>query len=294
MKIISPRAFDASSITTNIPLTETAWAAGTYTLGTRRYVLPTYDLYEVVVASTTDEPTDGYAKDVKTWDRVGKVNRYACFDGNIGSVMTGTDLDMEIAPGSVIMNGMAFFNLSGAGVRVTVTDPVDGVVYDETTTAIDNSGIANWFDWYFSPILPKPAGTLTDLPLYGSATVRIRITGAFTLGELVLGTLTEIGTTGYGTQISIIDFSRKDRDTFGNAIVIRRAFANLVTYAVKVQTNRVAFVRDLLADRRATPTVYIGSDNHPATVVFGFYRDFTITLAGPSSSDCSIEVEGLI
>jgi hypothetical protein len=171
---------------------------------------------------------------------------------------------------------------------------VDGVVYDETTTAIDNSGIANWFDWYFSPIVPKPAGTLTDLPLYGSATVRIRITGAFTLGELVLGSLTEIGTTGYGTQISIIDFSRKDRDTFGNAIVIRRAFANLVTYAVKVQTARVGYARDILADRRATPTVFIGSDNHPATVVFGFYRDFTITLAGPSSSDCSIEVEGLI
>lgn len=294
MKIISPRPFDASSITTNIPLTETAWTAGTYTVGTRRYVLPSYDLYEVVVASTADEPTAGYAKEVKTWDRVGKVNRYACFDGNLGSVMTGTDLDMTIAPGSGVMNGLAFFNLSGGSVRVTVTDPIDGVVYDNTITSIDNSGIANWFDWYFSPILLKAAGTLTDLPLYGSASVRVRITGAFTLGELVLGTLTEIGTTGYGTQIGIIDFSRKDRDTFGNAVVIRRAFANLVTYSVKVQTARVGYARDILADRRATPTVFIGSDNHPATVVFGFYRDFTITLAGPSSSDCSIEVEGLI
>lgn len=294
MKIISPRPFDASGITTNIPLTETAWTAGTYTVGTRRYVLPSYDLYEVVVASTADEPTAGYAKEVKTWDRVGKVNRYACFDGNLGSVMTGTDLDMTIAPGSAVMNGLAFFNLSGGSVRVTVTDPIDGEVYDSTTTPIDNSGIANWFDWYFSPILLKAAGTITDLPLYGSASVRIRISGAFTLGELVLGTLTEIGTTGYGTQIGIIDFSRKDRDTFGNAVVIRRAFANLVTYAVKVQTARVSYARDILADRRATPTVFIGSDNHPATVVFGFYRDFTITLAGPSSSDCSIEVEGLI
>jgi hypothetical protein len=94
--------------------------------------------------------------------------------------------------------------------------------------------------------------------------------------------------------VNILDFSRKDRDTFGNAILIRRAYADRVTYDAKVLTARAAYVRRALASVRAVPTVYIGSDARAETVVFGFFRDFTITLSGPNVSDCSLEVEGLI
>jgi hypothetical protein len=135
---------------------------------------------------------------------------------------------------------------------------------------------------------------LTDLPLYGTATVTLTMTGAGAVGELVLGQVTELGGTGFGSQVNILDFSRKDRDVFGNAILIRRAYADRVTYDGKVLTARAAYVRRILASVRAVPTVYIGSEQHPETVVFGFFRDFTITLSGPMVSDCSLEVEGLI
>lgn len=294
MKIITPRAFVSGEITTNVPLTETAWTAGTYGLDTRRYDPATFDLYQVVVATTADSPTDGFAKDPKTWDRVGKVNRFACFDQIVGNAMTGTDLDMTIAPNGEVTNGLAIFNASGSAVRVTVTDPTDGVVYDRNVSLVDNSGIGSWFDWYFAPVITSPDFVLLDLPLYASASIRIRINGAFSIGELVLGRVVELGTVGYGTQVGILDFSRKDRDTFGNAILIRRAFANLATYAASILTDRVGYVRRILSDRRATPTVFIGSENRPETIVYGYYRDLTITLAGPVASQCSIEVEGLV
>lgn len=294
MRIITPRAFVPANITSNVALTETAWTAGTYPLGTRRYDATTFDLFEVVVASTDDSPAVGFARDVKTWDRVGKVNRFACFDGIVGNPMTGTDLDVTIAPNGEVTNGLAIFNATGGTVRVTVTDPTDGVVYDQTVNLTDNTDVGSWYDWYFGPIIAAPDFVLIDLPLYASASIRIRITGAFTLGELVLGRVIELGTVGYGTQVGILDFSRKDRDTFGNAVLVKRAFANLATYAAKVLTSRVGYVRRILSERRATPTVFIGSENRPETIVYGYYRDLTITLAGPSSSDCSIEVEGLV
>jgi len=294
MRIITPRAFVPANVTTNVALTETAWTAGTYTLGTRRYDPATFDLFEVVVASTTDSPAVGFAKEVKTWDRVGKVNRFACFDGIVGNPTTGTGLDVTIAPDGTVTNGLAIFNATGGTVQVTVTDPTDGVVYDRTVSLTDNTDVGSWYDWYFAPIIAAPDFALIDLPLYAAASIRVRITGAFSLGELALGRVIELGTTAYGTQVGILDFSRKERDTFGNAILIKRAFANLVAYSAKVMTSRVGYVRRVLSERRATPTVFIGSQNSPETIVYGYYRDLTVTLAGPGSSDCSIEVEGLV
>ena len=294
MKIITPRAFDPAKITTtNLALSETVWAAGTVAAGTRRYVLPSYDLYEAAT-STADDPVTGAAKDPATWTRVGKVNRFAAFDTILGNPSTGTGIGISIAPDGSVTNGLALFGLRGATATVTVVDPTDGPVYSRVLSLLDDSGVFDWGSYFFSPVIAQPDHVLTDLPLYGTATVALTMTGAGTVGEMVLGQVTDLGETGFGTQVNILDFSRKDRDTFGNAILIRRAYADRVTYDGTVLTARAAYVRRMLAAVRAVPTVYIGSDAHPETVVFGFFRDFTITLSGPTVSDCSLEVEGLI
>jgi hypothetical protein len=294
MKIITPRAFDPAKITTtNLPLSETLWTAGTVAAGTRRYVLPSYDLYEAA-ASTADDPVTGAAKDPATWTKVGKVNRFAAFDNILGNPATGTGMVISIAPDGSVTNGLALFGLSGASATVTVVDPTDGPVYSRVLALLDDSGVFDWGSYFFSPVIAQPDHVLTDLPLYGTATVALTMTGAGAVGEMVLGQVTDLGVTGFGTQVNILDFSRKDRDTFGNAILIRRAYADRVTYDGTVLTARAAYVRRMLAAVRAVPTVYIGSDGRLETVVFGFFRDFTITLSGPVVSDCSLEVEGLI
>lgn len=294
MKIITPRAFDPAKITTtNLPLSETVWAAGTVAAGTRRYVLPSYDLYEAA-ASTADNPVTGAAADPATWTKVGKVNRFAAFDNILGNPSTGTGIVISIAPDGSVTNGLALFGLSGATATVTVVDPTDGPLYSRVLSLQDESGVFDWGTYFFSPVIAQPDHVLTDLPLYGTATVTLTMTGAGAVGELVLGQVTELGGTGFGSQVNILDFSRKDRDVFGNAILIPRAYADRVTYDGKVLTARAAYVRRILASVRAVPTVYIGSEQHPETVVFGFFRDFTITLSGPMVSDCSLEVEGLI
>ena len=294
MKIITPRAFDPAKITTtNLPLSETVWAAGTVAAGTRRYVLPSYDLYEAA-ASTADNPVTGAAADPATWTRVGKVNRFAAFDNILGNPSTGTGIAISLAPDGSVTNGLALFGLSGATATVTVVDATDGPVYSRVLSLQDESGVFDWGTYFFSPVIAQPDHVLTDLPFYGTATVTLTMTGAGAVGELVLGQVTDLGDTGFGSQVNILDFSRKDRDTFGNAILIRRAYADRVTYDGKVLTARAAYVRRILASVRAVPTVYIGSEQHPETVVFGFFRDFTITLSGPNVSDCFLEVEGLI
>ncbi|CAB5555439.1 Uncharacterised protein [Pseudomonas putida] len=53
-------------------------------------------------------------------------------------------------------------------------------------------------------------------------------------------------------------------------------------------------MRRLLAELRATPVVWIGEESYEATILFGFYKDFQIVFSGPTVSDCSITVEGVI
>lgn len=294
MKIIVPRPFVPADITCSLALTETQWTAGTAAIGDRRYVLPGYDLYEAV-AVTADDPVTGAALTVPTWVKVGKVNRFAMFDGWIGHASQGAGgISVSFAPTGVVGNGLALFAIEGDSVSVTVTDPVDGAVYSQTVELVDNSGIGNWSDYFFNPISRITDLVMTDLPLYGSATVAVDIAGVAACGEMILGLVTDLGITVLGTNVAILDFSRKDRDTFGNAILIQRAFANRLSYPVKVATPQVAAVVRALAERRALPTVFIGNESHPETIAYGFFRDFGLVLSGPTVSDCTIEVEGLI
>lgn len=303
MKIISPRSFDPAKITTNVPIDEVEWTVGTYTKGARRYVMPSRDLYEVVVASTDDEPTLGAARkitddaltNVPTWALVGKINAYACFDNKLRHATTFADgFDMTIASNGTVCDGLCIFNVSGGFVRITVEDPVEGVIYDETLTTVDLSNIRDFNDWHFAPIIRKPDLILTDLPLFSSASVRIRIDGAGAIGEVVLGRVTVYGVSLFGTEVSTYSFSKKEYDIFGDAIVLKRGTAKRANFLSNIPSKTLAHVQDELAALDAVPTVFIGTEEFTSTVLFGFYRDFSVVLAGPSTSKCNIRIEGLV
>jgi len=54
-------------------------------------------------------------------------------------------------------------------------------------------------------------------------------------------------------------------------------------------------VQRVLADLRATPCAWIGTDvaGYEPLTLYGFYRDFSIDVAYPTTSYCSLEIEGL-
>ena len=63
-----------------------------------------------------------------------------------------------------------------------------------------------------------------------------------------------------------------------------------------VDNTQINAVQRVLADIRAIPSVFIGSEDadYAPLVVYGFYRDFSIDIAYPTKSWCRLEVEGLI
>ena len=137
---------------------------------------------------------------------------------------------------------------------------------------------------------------ISGMPLYGNPQISVTITdtgGTAKCGALVIGQTKEVGATQYGAQIGIIDYSRKETDEFGNTTIVVRDFSKRATFTVIVDKTKVDALDKLLASYRAIPIVYIGSSLYGSMIVFGGYKDWTITVSLANHSYLNIEIEGL-
>jgi hypothetical protein len=300
MKIIRPvtvtdTVLDSSNLTEN---DYAVWSgATTYALGARVILTSTHRIYESAIASNLNN--NPALNDPTKWINVGATNKWKAFDGVIADQATNTtSITYSLIPSSLV-NAIAFFNLNATTVNVTVDDPTDGIVYDVDFPLVDNGAVESWFGYFFEPIVRKSEFIALDLPNYASATIDITITGEtgeeVGVGEIVFGSQKILGLTLYNTVVGIQDYSRKDIDEFGNAVITKRRFAQTVDYDVKVNTESVRDVQKTLAEYRATPLVFTGTDEGSyGDLVYGYYRSFSINIATPSLSDATIEVEGLV
>lgn len=297
MIIIQPVPITATMLTaSNVPETDApAWTAGTYTLGTKR--IYNHRVYEVIVSSTTARPDIGAVATPPSWLDLGATNRFKMFDQIISTqTVKNAEIDVDIVPAAIV-NSAAFFGLFGSSITLTMTDPTEGVVYTETRSLQDNTIIIDWYPYFFEEVAYLPDIVFLNLPAYGSATLNAVIDGGAgdaKVGEVVIGKQRSLGVTNFGSSVSIQDYSIKSTDDFGNTIIVQRAYSKRADYDVTVETSAVAAVQKALADIRTTPTVFVGDQNRPETVVYGFYKQFNIVLSTPSISGCSIEVEGLV
>ena len=301
MDIIKPITVTDSVLTaTNIAENDyAAWSSTTtYAIGDKVISTTTHRIYESVIGSNlNNDPT---TDDGTNWLNIGATNRWKAFDKFISDPVTNTTtIEYTLTPpnGST-PTAVALFNLKGISANVTVTDSVDGEVYNQTISLTDNRNIVDWYTYFFGEQVQKEEALFVDIPPYIAAVVDVTVTEetgeTAELGQLVFGFLSDIGLTVYGTSIGIEDYSIKDRDDFGNAIIVERNFSQTVDFDVQFETQNARKVQKTLSALRATPVVYLGStDVSQGTLVYGFYRRFDITLETPAYAFASIEVEGL-
>ncbi|MFC0708437.1 hypothetical protein [Azorhizophilus paspali] len=295
MKIIKPIDITgALLISSSVPENDyAAWSAATaYAVGGR--VVRAHRIYEALIANTGVDPATNASNPPK-WLDLGATNRWRMFDDRVGSLTERVgSIAVTLQPGAVI-NSLALFNLRGRSATVVMTDPLEGEVYRREVSLVD-AGVGDWYEWFFAPIGRRTDIVLLDLPAYGTAELSVTIDNAAdtaACGHLVTGSQSEIGVALYGTGVGIADYSRKEIDEFGQSVVIERAFSKRAEFDVVVDTARVGLVQRLLATNRARPVVWIGEASYEATVLFGFFKDFSISISGPEVSDATITVEGL-
>jgi hypothetical protein len=201
-----------------------------------------------------------------------------------------------LAPGAT--DGVALIDTNAESATVTLT--VSGAPLYTKTQSFNAGGnaIDTWFAWFFEPLGQKTNMLFLDVPVYETGVLTVNMTrdnpaDQVSCGTLLVGRQFDIGETEHGVDIGIIDYSRKETDQFGATSVVERAFAKRMTARVVMQTLAIDDVHRTLAAIRATPVLWIGSEGFESLTVFGFYKEFSIDLAYPTVSYCSLTIEGL-
>ncbi len=230
------------------------------------------------------------------WRYLGPLNSWAMFDT---SVETQTENENSIT-GSLTLgrpaNAIAFLNCDAQSVTVTVTDPVEGVVYSKTVSLQIPAG-PGWYAWLTTRINRKRDVLFLDLPMYGSAVISyvITYTGATAkCGVLSVGLLDSVGTADYSTEFGIVDYSKIKEDEFGNRYVMLRSYAKTMSVPITIDKDDVDTVARKFADYRQVNLVWIASENYEATILFGPYKSFKVVITMWGMSRCNLELQGLI
>lgn len=301
MKVVSPIVIDDNNSTSNVPDPDTGgtdpadWAVGTYVVGDRATYETTtgiHDIYECVVGITGNKPPPDYPVE---WVYVSRTNAHRMYDlSNTTQTSYATTIDVTITPGT-ITNTVALFNIQAQTVQITVDDPVAGVVYDETIDAQSPPSQSNWYNYYFDDITYKK-DLVVSIPSYRAADIRVQInhTTIAKCGSLILGKAIVLSDgIHHGASVGIQDYSRKEKDQFGEYNFVRRAYAKRANFTMWIPNGSVDTTQQVLADLSGTPTLYIGADEFTSTAILGFYKDFDITIAYADTSVCTLQLEGL-
>lgn len=305
--IVKPITVDDTKLLSS-SLTENdyaAWNSGTtYAIGDRVIVIDNglspivyvHKIYESLEGSNLNfYPPDNPTK----WVEVGPTNKWAVFDQSGGTKSTGTSpVTWTIATGRI--DSVAVLEMENVtSVQISAYSPSEGspgIVYDETYIMDDNSVILDWYEYFFAAINLKTELVVNDIPQYQDMQLTITLNGASTVsaGNIIIGAGTSIGLTSLGARSGIVDYSRKEVDAFGRATLVQRRFSKRMNVNILIDNSTVDSIQYLLADLRATPALWVAAKGtYELLTIFGFYRDFSIDIAYPNQSLCSLEIEGL-
>ena len=301
MKVIQPLVVTTGMLSaSNVPETDYAeWNVATaYVVGNRVIKAATHRIYECLVNNTGADPETNLIGATPKWMDYAPTNRWAMFDDVVGTITSrAANITATLLPGP--FNSIALLGIKADVVVITIKETVGGAVIYTRTISMDATPIASLFDWFFLPYEQREDIILTDIPYqYSTPELTVSVTagaGNAELGVCKFGEVTLIGGTQYGATAGITDYSIKEADSFGNYTIVQRAFAKRATFSVQTDGAQFNKIFRTLSVLRSTACIWIGTEeaNYEPLTIYGFYKDFSIDIAYPTTNMCSLEIEGL-
>ncbi|WP_210526390.1 hypothetical protein [Rubellimicrobium arenae] len=311
MYVLQPITVTEAVLTaSNIPETDYAtWASGTTYAAGARVVAPSpagvsypRSIYESVAGGNqgTSPASSIFHKEnnpAGKWIWVGATNRWRAFDGNISDrVIAAGDITFTLTLPS-LCTGIAFFNLRASSVTVQIRDTADAVIWTRTRTLTNTDAITDWFEFFtWEPDL-EPEAIFTGLPGYTGYKLDITLSGLNSrVGAIALGKVTQLGKPMPGTEIGFESYSRKERDDFGNPILIKRPYADTVTFQFTVPLTDLRRVKRVISSLESTPAVWFAGAHltYLGATVFGFPTGgLRVPISIEGVHFASLELEGL-
>lgn len=247
-----------------------AYAGGT-TYAAAAQVTYSETIYESLQASNTGH-TPGATGSETWWAEVGTINTMAMFDRRTSSVTSNTNtIDVVVECPDSIISTLALRGLYGNSVTVTQRDETSAIIYQETQQLLEP--VDNWYDWLYAPIRRSEYALFTGfLPYRSGSTIEVVIDatgGTARCGLFCFGPSLEYGGAEYGASDGIEDYSRVETDEWGVRDIIQRDYSDVAEFQVFVENSSSGAFRNLLAERRAQPTLVTISDSRSDLQYYG-------------------------
>lgn len=297
LTIIEPLAITpAMLVSTDVTEADHATYAGGTTYAAADRVIYNHNIYQSLQASNTGHQPD-LAASAAWWVLVSAVNRWKLFDlVNSSATTKASSMTYTVRPGSVV-NSVAAIGLTGVQtIRIRMVSDAYGTVYDKTITRYALPSESAWWAWFFGKRSDTLYSYYADLPSYIDAQIIIDFTGLSTLavGSLLIGNASTWGMgVNHGATLGIRDYSKKETNEWGDIVLTRRVFSKKAQYQLVLEKDDVDAFYDYLASIRATPCLWVASEDYSSTVIFGFYQDFEVLISYPTISECNLTIEGL-
>lgn len=166
------------------------------------------------------------------------------------------NLTITISPGG-LYDTVAIFGVRGETATLTADE-----TYFHDLYLWDREIAVDFYDYGPEVVHSDHVVWLLDAPVSGAFTVEVAaLSGRSAIGNLLVGRRSTFGMTLYNSTVGIVNYSKKDRDVFGNMQLIPRWYQDKVTFLVQAETARAGLVKQLLTQYRNTPCLYVGHDN---------------------------------
>lgn len=235
------------------------------------------------------DPTDGevYNEDVSMEDDFQVTDWWNYYFSDVTDINEFVLADLPTYPNAYIE---ITFNVSqGANYQGVWADLTGAATTAGGFSVAHNGSIWNLSNDLADITTSEPSELNPDWAIVGDSDV--------VLGTLIFGRVFQLGFSEYGTNIQLLDFSRKDTDAFGNFVITERRNSKLVDFEGYVETKRSSYLFRKLRELTTTPCVWYAtgvSPNQDPTIVYGYYRDSRINISNPATSDVTLQIEGLI
>ncbi|SDP77181.1 hypothetical protein [Desulforhopalus singaporensis] len=272
----------------------TSYNSGTGALGV--------SIYSVKGDGTHTDWTITSKDEVGFWKVVESTEQYKMFDEYVNTKTVNTN-SIDVKLNVQRSDSVSLFGLVGKEVTVSLWDATETTKYWEETVdliygAAITQQISDWWEYFFGEYSPKEEIALESSVSTYDGVLAITITAESgsdaECGNVVVGRLLNIGTTRNGAKAGILDFSSKETDDDGRTTITPGYWAKTSNLDILVKNIVVDSVYRKLSSLRGIPTAWVGVDGYEMFLVYGVFRDFSITVSGNVNSWCSLEIEGLI
>lgn len=278
---------------------EIVWAAATsYAVGDVVIRTTTHRKYECQIAGVDA----GLPENTPTrWLDIGPTNKWAMFDLNRNMQSTANDsITFTVAPMKRI-NTVALLGLQAKAVTITMKVGAN-IVYGPETRNLNSRLTLTWTDYFFGEFGYAPSLILTDLPPFSGATVEVTLSNPglpVECSTVVIGSKVFLGKIQFNARSDALNFSKIERDDFGNSLLIPRRTVPKTQQTLWVEKDNVNTIRQVRKDLNAVPALWSGLDENfedeyfESILIFGIYKQMEIDLAHEKVALLNMELEEL-